>query len=94
MYSVTLDGKCSIDNIQELRSRLLEAFDRADDGLEIDVSGIDELDTAGIQLFVSSIKEAAARKIRVRLKGPLPGTVRNWFRLSGVHYEESGTSGV
>ena len=93
MFSMSMGTRCTIDNIQELKRISLEALEKADGSIEIDISSLVEIDTAGVQLFVAGMKEAAKRKISVTFKGPLDNRVADVFRISGVRYGELDSGG-
>ena len=92
MHLIDLGEKCTIENVQELKSLILEGFAAAkdqDNHLQIDVSKLDDIDTAGVQFFVSGVKEAQKQKITVSYKGPLKDAVIETFKISGVQYGEN-----
>jgi anti-sigma B factor antagonist len=61
-----LDGELTIYRAAELRVALQAALAPAGD-LELDLSGVTELDSAGVQLLLSAKKTAAATQRRLRL---------------------------
>lgn len=86
MTEIQFQPKYTVENIVEARRRALELIESAADTLQIDVSACVEVDTAGIQLFVSLVKEAEERGITLRVQGPLHPKVSAAFAASGVHY--------
>ena len=86
MKNIALTGRCTLEVANEIRTRLLEALENGLDRLTVDLAGLTEIDTAGIQLFVSGLKEAEARGIQIELRGPLDPDVASSFDISGVHY--------
>lgn len=48
---ITLAGELTIYTVAEIKARLIAAMDSAD-GIEVDLSGITEVDTAGLQLML------------------------------------------
>lgn len=64
-------GDLNIFNAAEQRQRLLDALE-ADDEVEVDLSGVSEIDSAGIQLMVAAKREAANRNKSLRFTGHSP----------------------
>lgn len=58
---VDLAGEFTILAAAELRERLLAALAAADE-IEVDLSRVSEIDSAGVQLMVAAKREAAARE--------------------------------
>lgn len=66
---LTIDGAMTVYEASESKSELLAALaDGA--GLEIDLAGVDEIDTAGLQLLVLTRREGAQAGKPVRLADP------------------------
>jgi len=59
------DGEMTIYTAAELKTRLLNALEERDE-LEVDLSGVSELDSAGLQLMVLLKREAGERGKNVR----------------------------
>jgi anti-anti-sigma factor len=64
---LALDGELTIYRAAELKERLLDALAATEAVLEIDLSGVDEIDTAGLQLLMLAKREAAACGRQLRL---------------------------
>ena len=62
-----LDGELSIYRAAELKERLLDALAATDAVLEVNLAGVHEIDTAGVQLLMLTRREAAASGRRLRL---------------------------
>ena len=77
-------GDLNIFNAAEQRQRLLDALD-ADSEVDVDLSQVPEIDTAGIQLMVSAKREAAMRNKTLRFSGHSPAVfeVLELYDLSG-----------
>ncbi len=88
-----MGSRCTIENVQEIKNSILVALDQAEDVIEVDISGIEVVDTAGIQFFVAGVKEAVKRKLTVKLKGPMQPQVEEVFRLVGVQYDDTYPAG-
>ena len=58
-------------NAQTWRTTLLRLLDEADVA-QFDLSGIDDCDTAGVQLLISAGKTAEEKNKRLVLKNPAP----------------------
>lgn len=63
---IALDGELTIYRAAELKVTVLEAL-RAARALEIDLSGVTELDTAGLQVLMLARQSAAADQRALRL---------------------------
>jgi len=57
---VALAGEVTIFTAEEIRRQLLAAIDGEDD-VDVDLSQVTEIDTAGVQLIVAALREAAQR---------------------------------
>ncbi len=66
---VELEGEVNIYTVTELRSRLLSALGTSW-RLDVEVSGVSELDGAGMQLLVAADKEARVAGKALRLVRP------------------------
>lgn len=60
--ALTLDGEMTIYRALELKELLLEAIQDGA-GLELDLSNVTELDTAGVQLLMAARKSAPSFRI-------------------------------
>lgn len=71
VQSLGLTGELTIHTAVERKAVLLEALEAAQttgaSALELDLSGVAELDTAGLQLLLMVQREAAAVGCRLRL---------------------------
>ena len=56
----TIEGEMTIYNVLELKDQLLAPLDQCAD-MEIDLAGVSEIDSAGLQLLVMVKNEARAR---------------------------------
>jgi anti-anti-sigma factor len=63
VHRVVLTGELTIQTAGERRATLVEALDAAErsaaTALELDLAGVNELDTAGLQLLLGAQREAA-----------------------------------
>ncbi|ALM84855.1 lipid asymmetry maintenance protein MlaB [Bordetella sp. N] len=68
---LALDGELTIYTAQEMRHRLVEALAPAAEpvALCVDLSGVTELDTAGVQLLLAAQALAHARQREIRFGG-------------------------
>jgi anti-anti-sigma factor len=79
-------GEMSIYSAAEFKPALLHALGQSDE-IEIDLSGISEIDTSGVQLLMLMKREAAAAGKALRLAGHSPAVLEvfellglgNWF---------------
>ena len=70
----TIASRMTIYEATEHKRALLDALGGCAE-LEIDLSGVSDLDTAGIQLLVLAKREAARAGKAVRLVAPSPATI-------------------
>ena len=71
---VRIDGELTIYQAAELKDALLAALAAAD-VLELDLSGVTELDTAGVQLLMVLKRAARAQGRTLRLLGHSPAVL-------------------
>jgi len=64
-----IEGELTIYRAAELKETVLSALDRAA-ALELDLSSVTELDTAGVQLLMLIHQTAKARSKQLRLSAP------------------------
>jgi anti-sigma B factor antagonist len=62
---IALDGEMTIYTAADLKARLLNALAEGEE-LEVDLSGVSELDSAGLQIMVLLKREAGDQSKRVR----------------------------
>ncbi|HEY9898711.1 MAG TPA: STAS domain-containing protein [Pantanalinema sp.] len=86
---IALDGDLTIYTALELKDQLLAPLSTFD-ALELDLSGVTEIDSAGAQLILLVRKEAARMGKTVRL-GPTSPTVHDLLDLYGIraNHEEA-----
>ena len=77
---LALDGELTIYAAAELQARLIAALADAPDGLDIDLAGVTELDSAGVQLLMATRRGALATGRSVTLCAP-SDAVREVFDL-------------
>lgn len=66
-----IKGELNIYTVAALRSQLLDALDAASE-IEVDLSAVGEMDSAGMQLMVAAKREAAQRQKTLRFSGHSP----------------------
>jgi anti-anti-sigma factor len=69
-----LDGELNIYRAAELKPLLLQALDSAPQ-LEIDLSGVTEIDTSGVQLLMLAKRRSQALQRELRLANHSPAVV-------------------
>jgi anti-anti-sigma factor len=69
-----LDGELTIYRAAELKPLILESLHKAAE-LEIDLSGVSEIDSAGVQLLMLAKREAQATRCQVRFSGHSPAVL-------------------
>ncbi len=80
--SMAIEGELTIYTVSELKEKLLASL-LSHDELELDLSKVDEIDGAGLQLLVMVKKEAAILDKALRFIGHSP-VVLELFDLSGL----------
>lgn len=68
MDTLSLDGELSIYRAAELKDLLLGAVAKAEGALEIDLGGVTELDTSGVQVLMLAKQVAQQRGLELRLQ--------------------------
>jgi len=76
-------GELTIFHAAELKAEWLQALEAAGGALEMDLAGVTELDTAGLQLLMLLKREAAAKGGTLLLHGHSPA-VLEVFELLNV----------
>ena len=67
---VEIRGEFNIFTATVLRQQLLDALEQPGEAeVEVDLSGVNEIDSAGIQLMIAAKREAAARERCLRFVG-------------------------
>ena len=74
-------GELDIATVDAVRAEVEQR--RGDEGLEIDLSGVDFLDTSGIQLIVESHRAARAEGFELSVHRAPPG-VQRVFKIAGL----------
>jgi anti-anti-sigma factor len=67
-----IDGEMTIYRATELRAGLQTALAAGSGDFAFDLTGVTEVDCAGIQLLIAAAKSAAAAQRRLRLSGLSP----------------------
>lgn len=83
--ALRIEGEMSIYRASELKQMLLTALQQSDT-LEIDLSAVTELDTAGVQLLVLAKKTAQARHCNLQLVAHSPVVLQALELLNLVAY--------
>ncbi|MDD2610150.1 MAG: STAS domain-containing protein [Giesbergeria sp.] len=78
--SLRMAGEMTIYRAAELKQLLLEPLQQPGATLEVDLSGVTELDTAGLQLLILAKRTARKQDGQLRLMGHSPA-VLNVFDL-------------
>ena len=69
---VALDGELTIMTAAESKERLLTALPGSG-GLRVDLAGVEEIDTAGLQVLLLTRREAESMSLPFELTAPAPG---------------------
>ncbi|MEI7446746.1 MAG: STAS domain-containing protein [Burkholderiales bacterium] len=78
-----LPRELCVPAVAALRTACLEWLDAAADDAQVDASGVDEVDAAGVQLLVSLSRTLAERGRPLRLHAP-SGPLRDACRTLGA----------
>jgi anti-sigma B factor antagonist len=65
---VSVSGDFTISNAEAIRTQLQEAIESAED-IEVDLTEVAEIDSAGLQIMVAAKREAGARHRSLRFAG-------------------------
>lgn len=74
IHRTAIEGELTIFTAQAVRERLLAAL-AAGGEVEVDLSRVSEMDSAGVQLLVAAKREAAARRQPLHFTGHSPAVV-------------------
>jgi len=85
--AVALDGELTIYRAAELKATLLAALAGGNGAIEIDLGGVTEIDSAGVQLLLAARRSAQAAQRAFALVGE-SDAVADVFRLLdlGAHF--------
>lgn len=78
MRVLRIDGEMTIDTAADRRTELLGflgAGDEGTDDLQIDLSGVTDLDLAGLQVLLATKKECLGRRTRLVYTGHSPAVL-------------------
>jgi len=71
---LVIEGEMTIYNVLELKDKLLAPLDQCAQ-MEIDLAGVSEIDSAGLQLLVMTKNEALARGKNLSIFGHSPAVL-------------------
>lgn len=83
--SLAIEGEMSIYRAAELKPLLLEALVKTT-SLELDLSGVTELDTAGLQVLMLTKQTALSQGRELRLVGHSPAVIEIFEMLDLASY--------
>jgi anti-anti-sigma factor len=83
--NVIVEGNLIFDNAQQVKEALLAKLEKVKDNKEvtIDLSGVTEVDTSGIQLLIAFFKSLQKHKIDFKIEG-ITAEVSEILGLSGL----------
>ncbi|MBX9937379.1 MAG: STAS domain-containing protein [Burkholderiaceae bacterium] len=73
--SLRIEGEMSIYRAQELKQLLLEPLQQPHTTVEVNLSGVTDLDTAGLQLLLLAKRTALQQEGQLRLVGHSPAVL-------------------
>lgn len=82
--SFTIEGDISIYSVKDLKDELSKHFEN-NKNMEIDLSAVDKLDTAGFQLLLMARKELESKDKKLSIINPSSETERI-FKLYGEDF--------
>lgn len=65
---IVIDGEFTIFTASEIRNRMLDALSEGDQ-VEVDLSGVNEIDTAGVQIILAAQLNASNRRKQLSFVG-------------------------
>lgn len=77
-----LEESLSIENAEETKRKLLESLDGAKEAV-VDLSGVQSIDLAGMQVLIALAKECRERSISLRFDGNLRAAARERLEDAG-----------
>jgi anti-sigma B factor antagonist len=83
--AIRIEGSMTVVRALELKPILIHPLQRSQD-LDVDLSAISEIDTAGLQLLVLAKKTAIEKKQELRLVGHSPAVVEMFELLNLAAY--------
>lgn len=91
-----VNGGFTIFQAAEYKPQLLGVIDNADDILELDLSGVDEIDTTGLQLLLLMKREAALQYKQLFINGISPAvqSVIDMLHLEDAFEVETSIQGL
>lgn len=78
-----IEGDLTIRRVQELKDAILARLAQSQ-ALEVDLAGVTEIDTAGVQLLLLARRAAQTAQKELRLVAPSPA-VASLFELLRIH---------
>jgi anti-sigma B factor antagonist len=76
LATLRIEGEMTVQRAVELRDALLGALEQQVSAVDVDLSGVNELDTAGVQLLLLAKRTALARSKQLRLVGQSSAVVQ------------------
>jgi anti-anti-sigma factor len=88
-----IEGEMTISTAQELKGGLLDNLEDCS-GLEIDLSGVNEFDTAGFQLLFLTKREAnmSDKSFRIISHSPASESIMELYSMKDYFDEQNGTA--
>jgi anti-anti-sigma factor len=81
LVSILFDGEMSIYNVKQIKNSLADSLNK-NKGIELDLSKVNKIDTAGYQVIIAAKREAAEKGKTIKLLNPA-GEVNKIFKLYG-----------
>lgn len=79
--TLSIEGELTIFRAAELRTQLITALGDAGSTLELNLTGVTEMDSAGVQLLMAAKKSAHVTQQELRLVGHSPAVLDVFERM-------------
>jgi anti-sigma B factor antagonist len=85
MSTVSLQGRITINNANEMRGTLADALRLQPAELRVDLSGVTYMDTSGVATLIEALRIALQQSTRL-VVGPLQEQPRYLFRVTDLDH--------
>lgn len=92
-HVLQLEPELTIYGAGALRERLAAALGALDAGVVVDLAGVCEIDSAGLQVLMAARRDADARGLALRFAGHAPAVLEA-FALCGLDQQAMPQGGI
>lgn len=82
-----ISGSILLKNSQQLKTELIEVLEELSDDFEVAISEVEEIDLAGIQLFMAFFSELSKRKSNIKIYWDLSEDQKSLIEKVGFNTE-------